>query len=153
MSPLAPTLSLSLSCRQCVGLIFSWIKLLKYVRAFSSFGPFVVILGRMASDVARFCLLYLELLLPFTFSFYLLLSNSGLAGYDTVSNALYSVFLMGFSNFDPQELQRTENIMGPLLSSLWIFVGGLCFVNLFVAMLSKRFTDVSELAEEVSMRM
>lgn len=33
-----------------IGLIFSWVKLLKFVRAFSTFGPFVVMLGNMLGD-------------------------------------------------------------------------------------------------------
>lgn len=109
----------------------------------------MVILGRMAIDVQRFCLLYMEIMVPFALVFFLLLSNTGLAGYDTVPNTLYTVFLMSFANFDNVGLQQQENIMGPLLSSLWIFLGGLALVNLFIAMLSQRFTDVSDHAEEV----
>ena len=35
------------------GLVFSWVKLLKFFRAFEAFGPFVVMLGNMLGDTVR----------------------------------------------------------------------------------------------------
>lgn len=135
---------------QIAGLIFSWVKLLKYARAFATFGPIVVIIGRMVKDVVAFCLLYMELLVPFSISFFLLVSNTGLPGYDTVPHALYSLFWMAFGA-DPSDVRAVEPDMGALLAALWIFIAGVCLVNLFIAMLSKRFTDVSDRAKEVGL--
>ena len=135
---------------QIAGLIFSWVKLLKYARAFATFGPIVVIIGRMVKDVVAFCLLYMELLVPFSISFFLLVSNAGLPGYDTVPHALYSLFWMAFGA-DPSDVRAVEPDMGALLAALWIFIAGVCLVNLFIAMLSKRFTDVSDHAKEVGL--
>lgn len=40
------------------GLIVSWVKLLKYARAFPTFGPFAVMLGNMIGDIIKFTFLY-----------------------------------------------------------------------------------------------
>lgn len=40
------------------GLIVSWLKLLKYARAFPTFGPFAVMLGNMMGDILKFIFLY-----------------------------------------------------------------------------------------------
>jgi hypothetical protein len=34
-------------------MILSWLKVLKYARAYSSIGPFVVIIGHIGADVVR----------------------------------------------------------------------------------------------------
>jgi len=36
----------------------SWLKLLKYARAFPTFGPFAVMLGNMIGDIVKFIFLY-----------------------------------------------------------------------------------------------
>lgn len=40
------------------GLIVSWVKLLKYARAFPTFGPFAVMLGNMVGDIVKFVFLF-----------------------------------------------------------------------------------------------
>ena len=45
-----------------LGLITSWLKLLKLARAFRSFGPFVLMLGHMIGDVMKFVFLFVDLL-------------------------------------------------------------------------------------------
>jgi len=50
--------------------IIAWVKLLKFARAFDSFGPFVVMLGHMGADIMKFLFLFVDLLIPFSTAFY-----------------------------------------------------------------------------------
>ena len=51
-----------------LGVILTWLKILKFMRPFPLFGPFIVILGDMTTDVLTFSIIYTVLWVPISVS-------------------------------------------------------------------------------------
>eukprot|EP01135_Chromosphaera_perkinsii_P012386 Nk52_evm1s2656 gene=Nk52_evmTU1s2656 len=131
-------------------LIVAWIKVLKFARAYETFGPFVVMLGKMSGDVVKFVFLYSVFLIPFTASFFMIFEETDVVGYKTFPDSMMSLFRMTVIDFDYGALETAQPQLAPLLVALWIFISGILFVNLFVAMMSTTFQIVYDNAKAVS---
>eukprot|EP01135_Chromosphaera_perkinsii_P004323 Nk52_evm15s277 gene=Nk52_evmTU15s277 len=129
-----------------IALIAAWSKTLKMARVSSKMGPFVVMLGYMMGDVLNFVLLYLTFLIPFAVAFFNIFGDieDGLEDYSSVYVTLMSLFRMTVIDLDYASLRQRDSIMAPILVSLWIFVSGILFINLFIAMMSNTFQVISD---------
>eukprot|EP00049_Salpingoeca_infusionum_P001181 m.45886 g.45886 ORF g.45886 m.45886 type:complete len:953 (+) comp10903_c0_seq3:979-3837(+) len=133
----------------CFGLIISWLKLLKYTRAILLFGPFAVMLGNMLGDVFKFLALYIDLLIPFSATYYIVF-GAAVEGYETFGASAISLFRMSVVDYDYEALEAHDSTMTPVLVVIWLFVSGILFINLFIAMLSNTFQVVSDNARNVA---
>eukprot|EP00050_Salpingoeca_kvevrii_P021445 m.110745 g.110745 ORF g.110745 m.110745 type:complete len:349 (+) comp9347_c0_seq1:1434-2480(+) len=132
-----------------MGLIFLWTRFLGYLRTLKSIGPFIVMLTRMSTDVRDFLVLYVDLLIPFSVAFVVIFSS--LTDFASIDVAMMSLFRMTLVDYDYASIDAVDNTMGPFLVALWLFISGVLFVNLFIAMMSKRFDDVYDKADKVAL--
>lgn len=94
----------------CTGLVFSWLKVLKYARSHEDIGPFVVMLGHMAEDTFRFLFIFLDLFIPFTVAYFVIFSKAEEedpdtpGAFSTFGRAASSVFRMTVVDFDYAQL-------------------------------------------------
>jgi hypothetical protein len=77
-----------------VSLIFNWIALFKYARAFQVFGPFVVMLSHALWDIFHWIWLYLDFLLPFSGAFYTIFGKDMDSKFGDLGSALMTTLLM-----------------------------------------------------------
>eukprot|EP00045_Choanoeca_perplexa_P012322 m.133961 g.133961 ORF g.133961 m.133961 type:complete len:1019 (-) comp15964_c0_seq4:26-3082(-) len=135
------------------GLIVSWLTLLKYARAFKVWGPFAVMLGQMLSDVSKFVFLYVVVLIPYSAGFMLIFGDSNdpdLRDYQHTDLALVTLFRMSLVDLDYDPLRNHDATMAGILVVSWLFLSGILFINLFIAMLSNTFQIVSDNAKNVA---
>nr|XP_054772159.1 transient receptor potential cation channel subfamily A member 1-like [Lytechinus pictus] len=75
-------------------IIFVWLRLMKSVRAFVRFGPFIVMLGLIASDFGTFLYLYGNFYVPYACAFWMTYggNNGTIPSMMTVDQLMYSLF-------------------------------------------------------------
>jgi hypothetical protein len=140
-----------------VGLVFSWVKLLKYLRVLKEFGPFVVMLGhmfKMDGDVMRFSIMFVVVLIPFSVAFTLLYGGTDDEDltllYSSFGRSLMSVFRMTVIDYDYEPLRAQHESTAALIVIVWIFLSGIVFLNLFIAMMSTTFQNVHDASARFS---
>eukprot|EP01135_Chromosphaera_perkinsii_P002672 Nk52_evm40s226 gene=Nk52_evmTU40s226 len=131
-------------------LIVNWAKILKYARTYRVFGPFVVMLFRMVGDIAKFVFLYSVFLIPFSISFYIIWKDHGIQDYSDFGESVMSLFRMTVIDFEYADLEAAEPILAPIYVSLWIFISGILFINLFIAMMSTTFQIVYDNSKAIA---
>jgi len=125
-------------------IIFMWLRLMKYCRAFRQLGPFIVMLTKMGSDILRFLYLYLEFLIPFSVSFWMIFGGLSfiptMLRVDRVIVSLYRLTLVDDYQFD--EMTSYDVVMGYFLIISFSFLSAILCLNLLIALLSDTFMRV-----------
>ena len=134
-----------------IGLVFSWLKLLKYLRVWKAFGPFVVMLGHMFQkngDVVKFSVMFIVVLIPFAVAFTLLYGGTEdpelTISYSTIGRSAVSVFRMTVVDYDYEILRQEHENTSAIIVIFWLFLSGIVFLNLFIAMMSTTFQNVHD---------
>ena len=124
-------------------LIVLWTRLMKYARAFTTLGPFVVMLGHVIYDVLKFGFLFFIFYIPYAASFWMVFSQKGVDGYSSITDLLYSMFRMTVvDEYNYDSLSRAQPIMAKVLCGTYIAVSGVICLNLFIALMSDTFQRV-----------
>lgn len=124
-------------------LIVLWTRLMKYARAFTTLGPFVVMLGHVIYDVLKFGFLFFIFYIPYAASFWMVFSRKGVDGYSSITDLLYSMFRMTVvDEYNYDSLSRAQPIMAKVLCGTYIAVSGVICLNLFIALMSDTFQRV-----------
>ncbi|XP_074640320.1 uncharacterized protein LOC141898368 [Tubulanus polymorphus] len=83
-----------------VTIIFIWLRLMKDVRPFTLCGPFIVMLGKMLSDILRFMFLYGIFYVPFACAFWMQFGGDIPYSYlSTVNSNNYTVTINNNTNY------------------------------------------------------
>lgn len=142
-----------------IGLVLAWYKIMKYLRAYSRFGPFVTMLDHIAKDTGKFLVLYIVMLVPVTITFMMFSEKD--ADFRKFQVALFGVYslTMGDSSFgdiatghghDDLKMQGTYRNTSQGEMSMWLYtvyvywtvVSAIVMVNLLIAMMGQSFQDV-----------
>lgn len=99
--------------------IFIWLRILRRLRPFPTFGPFVIMLGYVARDTMKFLVLFLMFFIPYCCAFWMIFrvdvskdNNQSPATYlEHIHDLIYIVFQMTvIGEFEWQEMKK-KNIM------------------------------------------
>jgi len=124
-------------------LVVLWIRLMKYARAFTALGPFVVMLGHVIFDVLKFGFLFFIFYIPYAASFWMVFSQQEVDGYSAITDLLYSMFRMTVvDEYNYDGLSKAKPIMAKVLCGTYIAVSGVICLNLFIALMSDTFQRV-----------
>ncbi|XP_065843488.1 transient receptor potential cation channel subfamily V member 5-like isoform X2 [Oscarella lobularis] len=127
----------------CIALIFAWLRVLKFVRAFKSLGPFVVILQHMVADVGRFVFFYIVIYIPYAASFWVFFGGRSVSGFTTVSRALFSLYRITLvDEYSYNEMRAEDSIMADILVGTFLALAAVISLNLFIALMSDSFQRV-----------
>ncbi|XP_055007374.1 transient receptor potential cation channel subfamily A member 1-like [Boleophthalmus pectinirostris] len=127
-----------------VSIIFLWLRLMKYVRAFRLMGPFIVMLGKVAADVMRFLFLYVEIFIPYACSFWIIFGGA-VPSMQTVGDLLFTLYRMTLvDEYDYSSMQKLDSVMAPLLCGTFLAASSILCVNLLIAMVTDTFQRVHD---------
>uniref|UniRef100_A0A3B3ZNA4 Ion transport domain-containing protein n=1 Tax=Periophthalmus magnuspinnatus TaxID=409849 RepID=A0A3B3ZNA4_9GOBI len=127
-----------------VAIIFLWLRLMKYVRAFRLMGPFIVMLGKVAADVMRFLFLYVEIFIPYACSFWIIFGGS-LPSMQTVGDLLFTLYRMTLvDEYDYSSMEKLDPVMAPLLCGTFLAASSILCINLLIAMVTDTFQRVHD---------
>ena len=110
-------------------------------------------IGKMLGDVLNFIFLYVVFLVPFAVAFFNIFGDfdDGIQDFENVAVTFMSLFRMTVIDLDYGVLRDRDPIMAPLLVFLWIFLSGILFINLFIAMMSNTFQNIADNSNSVAM--
>lgn len=156
-------LSLTLTVRQIdslhpklfsLMLIFIWVRLMKYFRAFRALGPFIVIVGHILGQTVLFGFLFFIFYIPYVCAFWMIFGGSSNAklmelagqpteGWETFNNLMYSVWqITVVGNFPWDSLLAVDRLMAQLLCGTYLAISAIVLLNLFISMMSDTFQRV-----------
>ncbi|OAF72092.1 hypothetical protein A3Q56_00136 [Intoshia linei] len=142
-------------------LVFLWIRLMKFARAYSAVGPFIVMLGHMVKDFFRFMYLYMQFFIPYACAFWMIFGgvkvleehvyNTPILKNQTVELngwknpailmwTLFRITLVDEYNYDA--LSSVDSAMAAVMVISWIVISSIIFLNLFIALMSDSFQRV-----------
>lgn len=131
--------------------VFIWLRLMKTARAFTSLGPFVVMLSHFGGDTLKFGFLYLLFYLPFAVAFWMIFGaeqNPPVEGYGTPGELLFSMLrLTVVDDYNFDGLSKADPFMARLLCGLYITLSSIICLNLFIALMSDTFQRVYDNAK------
>lgn len=123
-----------------------WVRLLKYARPFPGQGPFVVMLGHIINDTAKWLFVILVFYIPYGAALWIVFgprAQTPIQGYDTILSLLYSILqipLLDSYNF--AELSKAAPYMSRVLCGSFIIIAAIVLMNLYIALLSNTFQRV-----------
>lgn len=124
-------------------LIVIWIRLLKFARAFTALGPFVVMLGHVSHDVLKFCSLFFVFYIPYAASFWMVFGHRDIKGYSKAEDLLFSMFRMTVvDEYNYDGLASADSLMSKVLCGTYIAFSAIICLNLFIALMSDTFQRV-----------
>ena len=124
-----------------VTLIIIWFRLLKYLRPFEFIGWFIAILIYLKSDIFRFVIFILTLLIPYSLGFWILFPLKG--ELHTFQSTFFTVFrLIVVDDYPLHEILSADEFMTYFMVGTYIAIVSIISLNLFIALLSNTFQTV-----------
>ena len=125
-----------------VTLIIIWFRLLKFLRPFEFIGWFIAILIYLKSDIIRFLIFILVLLIPYSIGFWVLFQFVD-QDLQTLYSSTFTVLRMIVVDEYPyHEMSNSDEWMTFLLVGSYIGIVSIISLNLFIALLSNTFQAV-----------
>ncbi|KAK7492930.1 hypothetical protein BaRGS_00015877 [Batillaria attramentaria] len=140
-------------------IIMLWLRLMKNARAFALLGPFIVMLGHMMKDCARFLFLYMEFYIPFMAVFWMLFGGTKRAegdpdtqvivsGFHYPLELIFSLFRLTLvDEYDYDNMKDVDEVFTDIVLIAWFFLSSILCLNLFIALLSDTFQRVYDNAQ------
>ena len=134
-----------------IGLFVAWFNLLKFLRAFSGFGPLYVVMMKMRTDVGNFAILYITFSIPFTLIFQMFYGKDSAASdsFTNIGRSWMASFQMMMVDFDSSLIQTSDYTTGSILYLCWVFISAIVMLNLFIAMMSATFQNAYDAKEDI----
>ncbi|XP_071954091.1 uncharacterized protein [Antedon mediterranea] len=130
-----------------VTIIFVWCRFMKVARAFKAIGPFIVMLGHITKDCARFLFLYMEFYIPYLCAFWMIFGGTdkgtevtGMTTFDDLAFSLFRITLV--DDYDYDGMKEIDKFMANILLGSFLAISALVGINLFIALLSDTFQRV-----------
>ncbi|XP_072017913.1 LOW QUALITY PROTEIN: uncharacterized protein [Amphiura filiformis] len=131
-----------------VTIIFLWLRFMKTARAFRALGPFIVMLGNIAIDLARFAFLYVEFYIPYACAFWMIFGGTTVQGMATVDQLMFTLFRMTLvDEYDYEGMKDVDIVMAYILVTTFLMFSAILCLNLLIALLSDTFQRVYDNAK------
>nr|KAG5714652.1 hypothetical protein BaRGS_000140 [Batillaria attramentaria] len=98
-------------------------------------------LGRCAKDLTGFSVMFIIIFLAFTQLGYLLFGPQ-VKDFSTFLNSFFTLFRIILGDFDFQELQQANRVLGPIYFMLFVFFVFFVLINMFLAIINDTYSEV-----------
>ncbi|XP_068094119.1 transient receptor potential channel pyrexia-like isoform X4 [Hyperolius riggenbachi] len=125
-----------------VFIIFLWLRVMKHARAIRLLGPFIVMLGKIVSDVLKFLFLYGEFYIPFACAFWII--YGGLVdNMATVPQMMFTIFRITLvDDYNFSDMYKVDPVMAYILCGMFLGISSILCINLLIALLADSFQRV-----------
>ncbi|XP_040289767.1 transient receptor potential cation channel subfamily A member 1-like [Bufo bufo] len=125
-----------------VTIIFLWLRLMKHARAIRLLGPFIVMLGKIVTDVLKFLYLYGEFYIPYACAFWIIFGGK-VHNMATVPQMLFTIFRMTLvDDYNFGDMYAVDPVMAYILCGTFLGVSSILCINLLIALLADTFQRV-----------
>lgn len=131
-----------------IATFLAWIKIFKYISFNKTMTQLSSTLGRCAKDLAGFFIMFLIIFLAFTQLGYLLF-GSQVKDFSTFMNSFFTLFRIILGDFDFNQLETANRILGPVFFMLFVFFVFFVLINMFLAIINDTYSEVkSDMANQ-----
>jgi len=124
-----------------IATFMAWIKIFKYISFNKTMTQLSSTLGRCAKDLAGFFVMFIIIFLAFTQLGYLLF-GSQVKDFSTFQNAFFTLFRIILGDFDFNQLESANRILGPIFFMLFVFFVFFVLINMFLAIINDTYSEV-----------
>ncbi|XP_053322428.1 transient receptor potential cation channel subfamily A member 1-like [Spea bombifrons] len=125
-----------------VTIVFLWLRLMKHARAIRLLGPFIVMLGKIITDVLKFLFLYGEFYIPYACAFWIIFGGK-VDNMSTVPQMMFTIFRITLvDDYKFEDMYGVDPIMAYLLCGTFLGVSAILCINLLIALLADTFQRV-----------
>ncbi|XP_063777394.1 transient receptor potential channel pyrexia-like isoform X2 [Pseudophryne corroboree] len=125
-----------------VTIIFLWLRLMKHARAIRLLGPFIVMLGKIVTDLLKFMFLYGEFYIPYACAFWIIFGGL-VENMNSVPQMMYTVFRMTLvDDYNFGDMYAVDPVMAYILCGTFLGVSSILCINLLIALLADTFQRV-----------
>ncbi|XP_050390964.1 polycystin-2 isoform X1 [Patella vulgata] len=119
----------------------AWIKIFKYISFNKTMTQLSSTLGRCAKDLAGFAVMFFIIFLAFTQLGYLLFGTQ-VKDFSSFQNSFFTLFRIILGDFDFQQLEAANRILGPIFFMLFVFFVFFVLINMFLAIINDTYSEV-----------
>lgn len=125
-------------------LIIIWLRFMQAFRPFISLGPFIAMLGYVASDTLKFAFLFCEFFIPYCCAIWIVFGGRENSGkYQRFNDLVFEVWRMSLiDSFAFEDMTKQAKIVAQLFAGTYIAVSAISCMNLYIALLSETFSRV-----------
>ncbi|XP_075681857.1 uncharacterized protein LOC142651276 isoform X2 [Rhinoderma darwinii] len=124
-----------------VTIIFLWLRLMKHARAIRLLGPFIVMLGKIVTDVLKFLFLYGEFYIPYACAFWIIFGGL-VSNMATVPQMLFTIFRITLvDDYNFGDMYAVDPVMAYILCGTFLGVSSILCI-LLIALLADTFQRV-----------
>ncbi|KAM8966809.1 uncharacterized protein RCH25_025436 [Pelodytes ibericus] len=125
-----------------VTIIFLWLRLMKHARAIRLLGPFIVMLGKIMTDVLKFLFLYGEFYIPYACAFWIIFGGQ-VDNMSSVPQLLFTIFRITLvDDYNFADMYSVDPVMAYILCGTFLGVSAILCINLLIALLADTFQRV-----------
>jgi hypothetical protein len=125
-------------CCASVLLVVCWCRLLQYLSIIPAIGPLARVMGKMIKDVMAFITIFCCYLIGAAVAFTIIFGNELYCFRDTSHSVVALVKLM-FGDGEYERMEQINPLLAPVMYTGHLFIAGILFINLLIAMLNKRY--------------
>ena len=125
-------------------LIIIWVRFMQAFRPFISLGPFIAMLGYVASDTIKFALLFCEFFIPYCCAIWIMFGGSEKSGaFKKFNDVVFEVWRMTLiDSFTFADLTSQNKLIAQLICGTYFALISISCLNLYIALLSQTFSRV-----------
>ena len=124
-------------------LILLWFRFMKCCRCYQSLGPFITMLGHVASDTMKFAFLFFEFFIPYVCAFWILFGGLKGSEYEYFNDLVNQVFLLTIvAGYTVDDLMKKDKLTAQLLAGTYMTIASIVCLNLYIALMSETFNRV-----------
>jgi len=124
-------------------LILIWLRFMQAFRPFITLGPFIAMLGYVASDTMKFAFLFCEFYIPYCCAIWIVFGNVPGNTFENFNDLLFEVFRMTVvDSFEFDALTSQNKLVAQLICGTYLALTSITCMNLYIALLSETFSRV-----------
>ncbi|XP_066920026.1 transient receptor potential cation channel subfamily A member 1-like [Clytia hemisphaerica] len=126
-------------------LIFIWLRLLRRLKPFPYFGPFIIMLGYVVIDTIKFLVLFLLIYIPYCCAFWMIFGGPQLRHSKSflheINDMVYDIFQMSLvGEFKWKEFVEIDETFAQLLTGSYMGLTSVVAISLYIALLATTFS-------------
>lgn len=131
-----------------LAVFFAWIKIFKYISFNKTMTQLSSTLSRCSKDVAGFSVMFFIVFFAFAQLGYLLFGTQ-IKGFSNFSNAVFTLLRLILGDFDFEELEQANRVLGPIYFLSYVFFVFFVLLNMFLAIINDTYAEVKvEIAQQ-----
>ncbi|BFZ03163.1 hypothetical protein BsWGS_06202 [Bradybaena similaris] len=124
-----------------IAVFIAWIKIFKYISFNKTMTQLSSTLERCAKDLAGFFVMFIIIFLAFTQLGYLLF-GAQVKDFSSFDNSFFTLFRIILGDFDFNQLEEANRILGPIFFMLFVFFVFFVLINMFLAIINDTYSEV-----------